>query len=57
MNSNEYILHEIGVAEKDHNQQYCISVKFSDTKNSSRNVNLTSEQMQQIKAIFEGAKQ
>lgn len=58
MNSNEYILHEIGIAEKEHDPQYKISVKFSGSKHSSRNFDLTKEQLEKIKDIFkdEGVK-
>ena len=53
MNDNEYILYEIGKAEKEHDDTYFISVKFNGSKHSSRNLNLTREQLNRIKKIFE----
>ena len=57
MNDDEYILREIATAERDHDPQYRVSVKFSGSKNSSRNVDLTKQQLEAIKAIFAGVEE
>ena len=52
MNDNEYILNEIATAEREHDNIYKISVKFSGSKHSSRNIDLTQEQLNKIKEVF-----
>ncbi len=57
MNDHEYILSEIATAERDHDPLYKVSIKFSGSKHSSRNVDLTKQQLEAIKAIFAGVGQ
>jgi hypothetical protein len=52
MNDNEYILNEIARAEEGHDKTYFISLKFSGSKHSSKNINLTQEQFNKIKEVF-----
>lgn len=52
MENKQYLKHELNTALKEHDDTYNISVKFSGSKHSSRNLDLTKEQFNQIYEVL-----